>query len=149
MRRRGASLTSASFNVEKFVVKNLSRAKVREQGESKPVDAHVLVNCKKTRMHSSRMRTARSSKRRGGGLQHVPPQKQTPWDHAPPSGPCTPQDHAPLPGPCTSPLRTEFLTHAYENITLPQTSFSGGNKIKLTNFVNCRELHALGEGLWF
>ena len=25
------------------------------------------------------------------------------------------------------PLWTEFLTHAYENITLPQTSFAGGN----------------------
>ena len=24
------------------------------------------------------------------------------------------------------PLWTEFLTHAYENITLPQTSFAGG-----------------------
>ena len=28
----------------------------------------------------------------------------------------------------TSLLCTEFLTHAYENITLPQTSFAGGNK---------------------
>ena len=43
----GASLTSASFNVDKFVVKNLSHAKVREPGKSKLVDAHVLVNCEK------------------------------------------------------------------------------------------------------
>ena len=41
------------------------------------------------------MRTARSSRRRGG-LHQAPP-----W--------------------------TEFLTHAYENITLSQTSFAGGN----------------------
>ena len=33
---------------------------------------------------------------------------------------------------CTEadPLWTEFLTHASENITLPQTSFASGNKIK-------------------
>ena len=29
--------------------------------------------------------------------------------------------------PGTPPLWTEFLTHATENITLPQTSFAGGN----------------------
>ena len=28
-----------------------------------------------------------------------------------------------------SPLWTEFLTHASENITLPQTSFAGGNDV--------------------
>ena len=33
--------------------------------------------------------------------------------------------HPPRPG---TPLWTEFLTHAYENITLPQTSFAGGNE---------------------
>ena len=36
----------------------------------------------------------------------------------------------PGPGGCLprySPLWTEFLTHASENITLPQTSFAGGN----------------------
>ena len=32
------------------------------------------------------------------------------------------------------PLWTEFLTHAYENITLPQTSFAGGNE----NRCECR-----------
>ena len=30
--------------------------------------------------------------------------------------------------PSTLPLWTEFLTHASENITLPRTSFAGGNK---------------------
>ena len=38
-----------------------------------------------------------------------------------------------LPGgfslPETQALWTEFLTHAYENITLPQTMFAGGNKL--------------------
>ena len=37
-----------------------------------------------------------------------------------------------LPGgylPRYSPLWTEFLTHASENITLPQTSFAGGKKL--------------------
>ena len=68
----------------------------------------------------------------------TPPQKQTP------PGAGTPQDqtppgtrhppgpdslwtrHLPPPGP-DPPLWTEFLTHASENITLPQTSFAGGN----------------------
>ena len=31
--------------------------------------------------------------------------------------------------PCTPPLWTEFLTHASENITLPQTSFAGGKNL--------------------
>ena len=33
--------------------------------------------------------------------------------------------------PGTPLLWTEFLTHAYENITLPQTSFAGGKNISL------------------
>ena len=46
---------------------------------------------------------------------HAPPQLRTP----------------PLPRqPRMPPLSTEFLTHAYENITLPQTSFAGGNDIQ-------------------
>ena len=51
-------------------------------------------------MHSSRMRTARSSSRPGGS----------------PSG--TPREQKP---PCKQ-------THACKHITLPQTSFAGGNK---------------------
>ena len=57
------------------------------------------------------MRTARSSSR-VGGLHQAPPE-QTPREQTPP-------------GPGT-PLWIEFLTHAYENITLPQTLFAGGN----------------------
>ena len=44
-------------------------------------------------------------------------------------GGCTCSEGVYLPGgwlPRYSPLWTEFLTHATENITLPQTSFSGG-----------------------
>ena len=32
-----------------------------------------------------------------------------------------------VPAQALPPLLTEFLTHAYENITLPQISFAGGN----------------------
>ena len=71
----------------------------------------------KTRMHSSRMRTARSSSRRGGVSTRHPP-----WDHAPP-GPCTPPEQAPREQ--TSPSCGQ--THACKHITLPQTSFAGGN----------------------
>ena len=129
-------------------------------------------------MHSSRMRTARSSSRWGGwpvplqlppwvwawtrspsssplgvGLDQTPlnfslgcgpgpdPPQLPPWLWAwtrspstsplvvgleTPLGPGTlpPRTRHPL-GPGT-PLWTEFLTHASENITLPQTSFAGG-----------------------
>ena len=82
------------------------------------------------------MPTTRSSSRPGGFFIHPPPpgtryppdqappltRHPLPWDQAYPPGPDTPQDQAP------SPLWTEFLTHACENITLPQTSFAGGNK---------------------
>ena len=35
-----------------------------------------------------------------------------------------------VPGQALPPLWTEFLTHASENITLPQTSFAGGNNFR-------------------
>ena len=57
-------------------------------------------------MHSSRKHTARSSSHVVG--LHPP-------------GPGT------APGPGLSPPQTEFLTHTCENITLPQTSFAGGD----------------------
>ena len=53
------------------------------------------------------------------------------WDTTP--SPWIPARHAGIPPamhagiPPPSPPCTEFLTHAYENITLPQTSFAGGN----------------------
>ena len=41
-----------------------------------------------------------------------------------------PGDGIPASTEADAPLWTEFLTHAIENITLPQTSFAGGNKAK-------------------
>ena len=60
------------------------------------------------------MRTARSSSRPGEVSTHIPPGAGTPQNQAPPG---TRHPH----------LWTEFLTHVCENITLPQTSFAGGN----------------------
>ena len=40
-----------------------------------------------------------------------------------------PGSRHPPPRPDPHPLWTEFLTHASENITLPQTSFAGGNDV--------------------
>ena len=53
----------------------------------------------------------------------IPP----PWRTARHAG-IPPAMYAGIPPP--TPLWTEFLTHASENITLPQTSFSGGNKVQ-------------------
>ena len=47
-----------------------------------------------------------------------------------------------LPRYCPLPLWTEFLTHASENITLPQTSFAGGNYHR-TQMGTC-----VGVSLW-
>ena len=80
------------------------------------------------------MRTARSSSRPGGEeggggsppgtspgadpqTRHTPDQAPSPWDQA------SPRPHTPRPG--TPHQWTEFLAHACENITLPQTSFAG------------------------
>ena len=72
------------------------------------------------------MRTARSSSHlRGGGL-HTPPPPGP--DTPPPPGTGTSLKQAPTPGPDTPPSPwTETLTHDTENISLPQTSFAGGN----------------------
>ena len=55
--------------------------------------------------------------------------RHTPWYQEPP------QDQTPLPPGPGTPLWTETLTHATENITLPQTSFAGG-KYKLAPQTN-------------
>ena len=57
-----------------------------------------------TRMHSSRMRTARSSSRPGGGVVL----------------------HQAPPGPGNPPVNR--MTDRCKNIPLPQTSFAGGNE---------------------
>ena len=82
----------------------------------------------KTRMHSSRMRTARSSSHRED-LHQAPPPGAAPPDQVTP------------PGPGTAPW-TEFLTYACENITLPETSFAGGkhNLCKFAGGKNSRDV---------
>ena len=74
----------------------------------------------------------------GGGVStRHPPDQAPPWEQTPldqgPLRPATPQEQAPHPRsrparPGTPPLWTEFLMHASENITLPQTSFAGDKK---------------------
>ena len=86
------------------------------------------------------MRTARSSSHRGGAPPGIPPGPGPPWDQAPPPGQAAPQSRPPQnqapsiigadppeqtpppAGPGNPSLWKEFLTHACENITLPQTS---------------------------
>ena len=79
------------------------------------------------------MRTARSSSRRGVSTRHplperappdqTPPEQAPPREHAPPQRAGTlrirppPREQAP---PCGQ-------THTCKHITLPQTSFAGGN----------------------
>ena len=74
-------------------------------------------------MHSSRMRTA--------CLLPVSPsmhcsQGDVPAGGIPAQGGVPAREGLYLPR--YSPPGTEFLTHATENITFPQTSFAGGNK---------------------
>ena len=86
------------------------------------------------------MRTARSSMRRGCLTQaHLTPGSRHPLGADTPQQQTTPQSRPPgadpHPGSRHPPgeqtpllLWKEFLAHAYENITLPKTSFAGGNK---------------------
>ena len=73
-----------------------------------------------TRMHSSRMRTTRSS---SGGVSTRHPLEQAPPRTSPPPGAGTPLGRDPQSRhpPCGQ-------THACKHITLPQTSFAGGTK---------------------
>ena len=71
------------------------------------------------------MRTARSSSRWGGSSPGTPPGTRHPPGADPPEQ-THPQDQASPGTRHHPPPWTEFLTHAYENITLPQTSFAGG-----------------------
>ena len=117
---------------------------------STPAVTELLMNIDETRMHSSRMRTTLSSSRWGGCLHQATSPPGTmhprgpctllsqdhaphPHDHAPhpPKGPCNPRDHA-TPRPCTHPGSRPpphcGQTHSCKHITLPQTSFAGGNE---------------------
>ena len=79
------------------------------------------------------MCTACSSSHWGVSTRHPPPEVGTPCDQAPPQDQAPPLEQGPPLGPGTPPLWTEFLTHACENITLPQTSFAGGkNAVKMS-----------------
>ena len=69
----------------------------------------------KTRMHSSRMRTARSSGRPGGvSTRHTPLGADPPGSRHPPG------TRHPPPGPPLTPPPVNRMTDACENITLPQ-----------------------------
>ena len=84
-------------------------------------------------MHSSRMRIARFSGRLGGGVGCLPRGclrvcvggVSAQGVHTP-SEPRGRHPHCMLGYTPSSPW-TEGMTHACENITLPQTSFAGGN----------------------
>ena len=73
---------------------------------------NILEKIRETRVHSSKMRTARSSSRLGG-LHQTPP-----WTRHPPRTRHTP------PGARHPPHEQ---THTGKHITLPQISFAGGN----------------------
>ena len=83
-------------------------------------------------MRTARSLTDRISWYQAGGacVPHMPPQPyMPPRPCMPPGHACPPAMHAPqpcMPPSHAPPLWTEFLTHASENITLPQTSFAGG-----------------------
>ena len=75
----------------------------------------------RTRMHSSRMRTARSSSRpEGGSPPGSPSGPGIPPPGADPPGPGTPRTRHPLPG--------EQNDRQVQKYYLPQTSFAGGKK---------------------
>ena len=87
----------------------------------------LMIYLYSTRMHSSRMRTARlltvSYSAGGGGICPTPtPGYRTPMDADPPPLGYVTCDT------CWEGNPPDRLTDACENITLPQTSFAGGKK---------------------
>ena len=137
-----------------------------------PIGSTRLFN--KTRLHSSRMRTARtltvspSMLCSGEGCLlwgvHLVPGMSAPGVYMVPGGGYLVPVVYLVPGGCTwsravylvpggeewgvsvargvprYPLWTEFLTHASENTTLPETSFAGGNKEN--DHANVKTFHA-------
>ena len=74
-----------------------------------------------TRMHSSRMRTARSSSRPGGVSISPPRTRHPPQSRHPPPEQTPPRDQAPpLPPPRSRHPPVDRMTDTCENITLPQ-----------------------------
>ena len=92
-----------------------------------------------TRMHSSRMRTARSSSRLGR-LHQAPPTRTRPPGPGTPQTMQPPQDQAP---PTPAPPGTKHppcgQTHTCKHITLPQTSFAGGHYSHWQSLVQDRD----------
>ena len=84
-----------------------------------------------TRMHSSRMRTARSSSRPGGvSTRHPPGSRPHPEQACPPP--------------------VNRMTDRCKNITLPQTSFAGGNNREMgTLQLEVTFLYLKSSYLWF
>ena len=80
-----------------------------------------------TRMHSNRMRTARSSNRPGGFHQETPPGSRLPREQTPPAARHAGIPPAMLAGIPPTPPPMNRMTDRCKNITLPQTSFAGGN----------------------
>ena len=81
---------------------------------------NVNQNKWQTRMHSSRMRTTCTSSRPGGSPQGTPRADTPPWTRHPP-------------GPGIPPVNR--MTDRCKNITLPQTSFAGGNNITISYYI--------------
>ena len=91
--------------------------------------ACMWQNAKGTRMHSSGMRTARSSGR-PGGLHQTPPWSRPPGAGTHPPEQAPPKDQTPQsshPPGSRHPPPMNRMTDRCKNITLPQTSFAGGN----------------------
>ena len=134
----------------------------------------VNANLCRTRMHSSRMRTAHSLPGRGGslfgrgvsvqGCQWHPPKehgtrdKDPPWkehgtkDRDPPWKEHGTRDRDPLEGTWAQaareevtsyrdPLPVDRITDASKNVTLPQTSFAGGNNMMLFHSLSTKPLY--------
>ena len=88
-------------------------------------------------MHSSRMRTARSSSRPGGGVSTRQPLGPDPPGPGTPPRPGTPRDQAP---PCGQ-------TDTYKHITLPQTSFAGGKNTSIFRNISLSSDHPIKQYL--
>ena len=131
-------VTEAQHNAEKHYLffSEFSYKIVCKKRLSKPAISSITdtdVTTKPTRLHSSRMRTAHSLTVFPSMLSKRVP---GPWGGVPGLGGCLGWggwswgavfQHALR----QTPLWKEFLTHASENITLPQTSFAGGKKTKV------------------
>ena len=92
-------------------------------------------------MHSSIMRTACSLSYRGSLSRGVFLDRNPPWTEIPLDRDSPDIDH-----PGQIPPTVNRMTHASKNITLPQTSFAGGNNCKFILWtLHCRLAHSASE----